>query len=45
MAFVDDDRYEELMAVKEKLPKTKHGDATDPKHVESLNKLTKKNMA
>ena len=40
VAFVDDDRYEELMAKKAALPKTKYGDAADPSHVESLNELS-----
>jgi len=45
VAFVEDDRYDELMAKKAKLPQTKFGDATDPMHVESIEKLTKANMA
>ena len=44
VAFVDDDKYEELMKKKEALPKTKHGDAYDPKHVEQLNKLSRANL-
>ncbi len=36
---------EELMKKKAALPKTKFGDCYDPKHVESLNKLTAANMA
>ncbi len=41
MAFVEDDRYEELMKQKEGMSKTRFGDAIDPAHVESLDKLTK----
>ncbi|NPV86232.1 MAG: cyclase family protein [Anaerolineae bacterium] len=37
-AFVEDAEYAELMKKKEKMPKTKFGDAYDPKHVENLNK-------
>ena len=42
VAFVDDDRYDQLMAKKATLPKTKFGDASNPAHVEQLNKLSKK---
>ncbi|MFL7892031.1 MAG: cyclase family protein [Anaerolineales bacterium] len=42
VAFVDDQRYEELMAKKSEMPKTKFGDAYDPSHVEQLNKLSRK---
>jgi hypothetical protein len=45
VAFVDDKEYDKLMAKKEKMPKTKFGDAYDPKHVESLNEITRKNLA
>ncbi|MEN8173840.1 MAG: cyclase family protein, partial [Chloroflexota bacterium] len=45
VAFVDDDRYDALMAKKETMPKTKHGDACNPAHVESLEKLSRQNMA
>jgi kynurenine formamidase len=45
VAFVDDDRYEELMAKKDALPKTRFGDAYDPTHVERINKLSKANLA
>ncbi len=31
VAFVEDDEYEELMAKKESMPKTRFGDAYDPK--------------
>ncbi|MBC8506608.1 MAG: cyclase family protein [Anaerolineales bacterium] len=40
VAFVDDDRYEELMAKKAGMKKTRFGDAVDPSHVESLDKLS-----
>ena len=42
VAFVDDDRYAALMAKKAELPKTKFGDASNPAHVEQLNKLSRK---
>ena len=42
VAFVEDDHYEELMAKKASMPKTKFGDASDPAHVESLNNLSEK---
>jgi len=45
VAFVDDQEYEELMKKAAALPKSKFGDAFDPKHVESLNKLSQANMA
>ena len=45
VAFVEDDEYEQLMAKKAGMAKTKFGDAFDPKHVESLNKLSKANLA
>ena len=45
VAFVDDDRYEELMAKKAKMPKTRFGDAYEPAHVEQINKLSKANLA
>ena len=45
VAFVEDDEYEELMKKKESLPKSKFGDAYEPKHVESLNKISQANMA
>lgn len=41
VAFVEDDRYDELMKKKEGMEKTKFGDATNSAHVESLNKLSK----
>jgi kynurenine formamidase len=44
VAIVDDDEYDELMARKNDLPKTRFGDAYDPKHVESINSLSQANM-
>jgi hypothetical protein len=44
VAFVDDAEYEELMAKKASLPKTKFGDAYNPEHVKQLNKLSLENM-
>jgi len=41
VAFVEDDRYEQLMKKKEDMKKTKFGDAIDPAHIESLEKLSK----
>lgn len=45
VAFVEDEEYEQLMAKKAGMSKTKFGDAFDPKHVESLDKLSKANLA
>lgn len=45
VAFVEDDRYDELMKKKEGMSKTRFGDAIDPSHVESLQKLTQANMS
>jgi hypothetical protein len=42
VAFVDDERYKQLMVVKDGLPKTKFGDAYHPEHVEKLNRLSTK---
>jgi kynurenine formamidase len=44
VAFVDDKDYDELMKKKEKMPKTKFGDACDAAHVERLEKLSKANL-
>ena len=41
VAFVEDEKYDELMKKKAKMEKTKHGDAFDPNHVDSLDKLSK----
>ena len=40
VAFVEDDQYQELMKKKEGMKKTKFGDAINPDHVESLDKLS-----
>ena len=40
VAFVDNERYEQLMAKKAEMPKTKHGDAYNSAHVAQLNKLS-----
>ena len=45
VAFLEDDQYEAMMAKKATMPKTKFGDAFNPAHVESINKLSKANMA
>ncbi len=41
VAFLDDKEYDEVMKKAATMPKTKFGDAYDPTHVESLNKLSK----
>ena len=45
VAMVDDDEYEQLMQVKASLPKSRFGDAYDPKHVDSINRLSAANLA
>jgi len=45
VAFVEDDRYEELMKQKEAMSKSRFGDAIDPSHVESLDKISRANMS
>jgi arylformamidase len=45
VAFVDDDEYTDLVAKKVKMEKTKFGDAINQGHVESLNKISKANLA
>jgi kynurenine formamidase len=45
VAFLEDKEYDDLMKTKAKWPKTKFGDAYNPAHVESLNKLTKANLS
>jgi hypothetical protein len=45
VAMLEDDDYEEVIASKSKLPKTKFGDAYNPQHVEQLNKISQENMA
>jgi arylformamidase len=42
VAMVDDAEYEELMARKTGLPRTRFGDGYDPAHVESINRLTRR---
>jgi kynurenine formamidase len=41
VAFVEEDEYEELMARKAGLPKTRFGDCFDPQHVEWIDKLSR----
>jgi len=45
VAFLEDKEYDDLMAKKATMPKTKFGDAYNPAHVESLNQLSKANLA
>jgi kynurenine formamidase len=45
VAMVEDERYEALQKEKSKLPKTKFGDATNPKHLEQVNELSRQNLA
>ena len=40
VAFIEDERYQELMALKSSMPKTRFGDSSNPEHVERLNKLS-----
>jgi hypothetical protein len=40
VAILENSEYEALMAKKASMPKTKFGDAFNPAHVESLNKLS-----
>lgn len=44
VAYLEDDEYEELVKQKKDMPKSKFGDVYNPEHVDSLNKLTKKNF-
>jgi arylformamidase len=44
VAIVDDAHYEQLIARKNAMPKTRFGDAYDSTHLERINKLSKKNM-
>lgn len=44
VAFLEDDEYEALMAKKAAWPKSRFGDAFDPAHVESINKLSAENL-
>jgi len=43
--MVEDDKYEALKAKKAALPITKFGDAYDPKHVDTINKLSLANLS
>lgn len=45
VAMVEDDEYEALMAKKAQMTHTKHGDASNQAHVESLNKISKENLS
>jgi hypothetical protein len=45
VAIVDDAEYKALMAKKAGMPKTKFGDAFNPEHTESLNKLSQANLS
>lgn len=42
VAMVDDDEYEALMAQKAGMSQTRFGDAYNPEHVESIQRLTKR---
>ncbi len=42
VAIVDDDEYDELMARKAALPKTRFGDGYEPEHVERIERLTRR---
>jgi acyl-CoA reductase-like NAD-dependent aldehyde dehydrogenase len=44
VAMVDDTEYDELMTRKAAMPRTRFGDAYDPTHLESINKLSQANM-
>jgi len=44
VAMLDDKEYADLMKKKEGMSKTKFGDAFDPAHVDSINKLSKVNL-
>jgi kynurenine formamidase len=45
VAFVDDNEYEELMAKKATMTHTKHGDAINPDHIISLDKISADNLS
>ena len=45
VAMVEDEKYDALMKVKSEFPKTKFGDAFNPKHLEQINHLSQKNYA
>jgi arylformamidase len=42
VAMVEDDEYQELMALKAGMPKTRFGDGYNPAHVESISQLTRR---
>ncbi len=44
VAFVDDAEHEELMKKKAGMPKTRFGDASDPAHVERIERLSRANL-
>jgi hypothetical protein len=45
VAMVPDEEYEDLMAKKAALPKTKFGDGYLPEHVEHINEISRLNLA
>jgi kynurenine formamidase len=45
VAIVEDAEYDELLARKAAMPKTKFGDAYNPAHLESINKLSQINLS
>jgi hypothetical protein len=44
VAMVGDDEYDNLMALKANMPKTRFGDAYNPEHVENINKFSAINL-
>jgi kynurenine formamidase len=42
VAFVEDGEYEQLMARRDELPKTRFGDCFDPAHVDWIEELTRR---
>jgi hypothetical protein len=44
VAITDDAEYERLLVKKATMPATKFGDAYEPAHLESIEKLSQKNM-
>ena len=42
VAMVEDDEYDDMMARKAELPKTRFGDCYDPAHVENITRLTRR---
>lgn len=45
VAIVEDAEYDELMAKKAKMAKTKYGDAVNPDHIKSLDKISAENLS